>query len=87
MCKPILVTMIILLFLWTYRDFMWPLTIMSRPEKRTIAVALSTFVGDRQLDMGAINAAVVISIIPILTVFIVLKDKIMSGMTAGAIKG
>lgn len=86
MCKPILVTLIILLFLWTYRDYMWPLTIMSRPAKRTIAVALSTFVGDRQLELGAMNAAVVISIIPIITAFIVLKDKIMSGMAAGAIK-
>jgi raffinose/stachyose/melibiose transport system permease protein len=85
--KSILVTLTILLFLWTYRDFMWPLILMSRPAKRTISVALAMYSDDRQNDIGVMSAAVMISLIPIVATYGVLKEKIMAGMTAGAIKG
>lgn len=87
MSKPVLVTMIILLFIWTYRNFLWPLILMQEPGKRTISVILSTFVGDRQFDLGMMSAAVMISLVPIFTTYVILKDKIMMGMAAGSVKG
>jgi len=59
---------------------------MARPSKRTIAVALTMFYDDRQQDFGLLSAAVCISLIPIMTVYLLLKDKIMSGMSAGSVK-
>lgn len=85
--KPMLVTLTILMLLWTYRDYMWPLILMARPEKRTIAVSLSMFVSDRQDDLGVMSAAVMVSLIPIMGTYIILKDKIMAGMAAGSVKG
>ena len=87
MVTNILVTLTILLFLWTYRDYLWPIIFLSKPAQRPLAVALSTFVSDRQFDFGALSAAVIVSLIPIVSLFIFLKDRIMSGMAAGAVKG
>lgn len=86
MAKSALVTLVILLFLWTYNDFMWPLILMARPAKRTIAVSLTMFYDDRQQDFGLLAAGVSLSLIPIMTVYLVLKERIMSGMAAGALK-
>lgn len=85
--SPAIVTLIILLFLWTYRDYMWPLILMARPVKRTIAVALATFISDRYYDFGILSAAVIASLIPIMITYYFLKDKIMRGMAAGSVKG
>ncbi len=82
-----IVTLVILLFLWTYREYLWPIIFLSKPAQRPVAVALSMFTTDRQFDFGALSAAVVITIIPIMSLFIVLKEKIMAGVAAGAIKG
>lgn len=86
MSKSVLVSVVILVFLWTYNDFLWPLILMARPAKRTIAVALTMFYDDRQQDFGLLSAAVCISLIPIMSVYMILKEKIMSGMAAGSIK-
>ena len=87
MLRSAFVTLTILLFLWTYREFMWPLVVMARPAKRTIAVSLSMFVSDRQMDFGVLSAAVVVSLVPIVALYAVLSEKIMSGMAAGSVKG
>lgn len=87
LCGNVIVTLIILLFLWTYREYLWPITFLSKPAQRPIAVALSMFVTDRQFDFGALSAAVIVSLFPIMALYIFLKEKIMTGVAAGAVKG
>jgi raffinose/stachyose/melibiose transport system permease protein len=87
LCQPIVATMVILLFLWTFREFIWPQILLKGTiAQRPIAVALASFVGERFIDYGQMSAAVVISVVPIMIVFIFMKDKIISGLSAGALK-
>jgi raffinose/stachyose/melibiose transport system permease protein len=87
LCQPIIATMVILLFLWTFREFIWPqILLKGTVAQRPIAVALASFVGERFIDYGQMSAAVVISVVPIMIVFIFMKDKIISGLSAGALK-
>jgi len=87
LCQPIIATMVILLFLWTFREFIWPqILLKGTVAQRPIAVALRSFVGERFVDYGQMSAAVVVTVAPVMIVFIFLKDKIISGLSAGALK-
>ncbi|OQP08682.1 sugar ABC transporter permease, partial [Geobacillus sp. 47C-IIb] len=54
---------------------------------KTITVGVNNFVGQYLTDWGAIGATLVISILPILIVYLFLSDRIIEGLVAGSVKG
>ncbi|MFN2363100.1 MAG: carbohydrate ABC transporter permease [Halarsenatibacteraceae bacterium] len=87
---PALVTTGLLAFIQSWNEYIFALTFTSiEPSARTVPVAISLFSGEiaRQEPFGEIMAAAVIVTIPIVILVILFQKKIVSGLTAGAVKG
>ncbi|MGG4146871.1 carbohydrate ABC transporter permease [Paenibacillus algorifonticola] len=85
--KPILAVLAIFSFMWRWDDFLWPLIAISDPAKYTIQLALSNFIGEYSVDWGSLLAMSVITMIPVLIVFIIFQRYFVSGMITSGMKG
>jgi multiple sugar transport system permease protein len=82
---PGIVTVLVLNFIDFWNEYLFALILMSS-DNRTIQVAISLLRSQRTIDYGLMAAGVVISMIPVYIVFIFFQERIMQGLTAGAIK-
>ncbi|MGQ8874434.1 carbohydrate ABC transporter permease [Paenibacillus sp. TSA_86.1] len=85
--KPILAVLAIFSFMWRWDDFVWPLIAISDPSKYTIQLALSNFIGEYNVDWGSLLAMSVITMLPVLIVFMVFQRYFVSGMITSGMKG
>lgn len=84
--KPITATVALLTFLFTWNAFFLPLVFsFSRPSLRTLSVGMQAFVGENATDWSGMAAAAVISIVPIVAIFLFLQRYFIEGI-AGAVK-
>ena len=82
--KPIIMTLSIFSFKWRWNDYIWPLIVLNDPKKYTFQVAIRSLVGAENVNWTVLIAASVISIIPLVLVFIVFQRYILdSGATTG----
>ena len=84
--KPALFSASLFQFLWTWNDFLMPSILISDSALRTITVNMYIFKGSTQSNWNLFMAALVISIIPIVIVYLFTQRYITSGITAGAVK-
>ncbi len=85
--KPALVTVTILEFVALWNIYQWPLIVLSDPDKFPLSVAIARLTtGELSLNYGNIAAATVISIIPVILIFLILQRYFIEGM-AGSVKG
>ncbi|WP_353511678.1 carbohydrate ABC transporter permease [Vallitalea longa] len=85
--KPIIGSVVIMQFIWTWNSFLLPLVLtLSNEGLRTLAVGLYAFKGEYVVDWTGIAAGGTISLIPIIIVFVVLQKYFVEGI-AGSIKG
>ncbi len=82
-----IVTVVILAFVAIWNDYLTALVLLPDQENRTLSVALAFAKDEYRVDYGMMSAAIVFAIVPILAVYLVLKDRITAGMAAGAVKG
>lgn len=83
---PITATVVILTFLFAWNAFLLPLVFtLSEPDLRTLAVGMTVFVGEYGTDWAGMTAAAVISLVPVIAVFVVLQRKFVDSI-AGAVK-
>ncbi len=85
--KPMTVTVAVLNLLGVYNDFTLPLIMLSDKNKKTIPLSLSNFFGSTINEWQLIMSAILITVLPMLIIYIILQKQIMSGYTEGAIKG
>lgn len=85
--KPGLGALGIITFLGQWNNFMTPLIILRDKLTYTYPVALRSFQGMANTQWGAIYLGSTISILPIVIIFIILNKQIISGLTAGSVKG
>lgn len=85
--KPAIVTSMILKGVSTYNEYYAASLYLQKPELKTVAISLYTFVGPLGSKYNLICAGVIISLLPALIVFILCQKQIYSGITAGAVKG
>lgn len=85
--RPILVTLGAFTFLTMWNDFMWPLIILSDDQKYTLPVALANLVGEHVQDTELMMAGSVLTILPVMLVFILLQRSYIRGIMAGSVKG
>ncbi|MUO31962.1 ABC transporter permease subunit [Enterococcus gallinarum] len=82
--KPIIMTLSIFSFQWRWNDYIWPLIVLNDPKKYTFQVAIRSLVGAENVNWTVLIAASVLSIIPLVLVFIVFQRYILdSGATTG----
>ena len=85
--KPILVTMATFSFLSAWNDFMWPLIVLSDSSQYTLPVALANLVGEHVQDTELMMAGSVLTVLPVLGVFLVMQRSYIKGVLMGSVKG
>lgn len=86
LAKPIMATVVIMQFIWTWNSFLLPLIVtLSKPELRTLAVGLYALRGENVVDWTGIAAGACIAVLPIIIIFICLQKYFVDGV-AGAVK-
>lgn len=84
--RPALAAVAIVLFLFQWNDYFWPLLILSQKDAYTIPVALGTLVGLTRVSWGGIMVGTAIATLPFLILFLWLQRYFIAGITAGAVK-
>ena len=84
--RPALAAVAIVLFLFQWNDYFWPLLILSQKDAYTIPVALGTLVGLTRVSWGGIMVGTAIATLPFLVLFLWLQRYFIAGITAGAVK-
>jgi multiple sugar transport system permease protein len=85
MSRPILGVVSIFAVTAVWKDFLWPKLVMPSPETRTVSVGIYAFSGGT--PMNVVVAAAVIAAVPTIVFFLIFQRSIMSGLTAGGLKG
>lgn len=86
LAQPIIATIAIFSFMWRWNDFLWPFIVISVKKKMTLQLALANFVGQFQINWGQLLAMTVVTMIPIIIVFLGLQKYFVTGLTAGGVK-
>jgi raffinose/stachyose/melibiose transport system permease protein len=87
MSRPIVATSIILTFMSTWNEFAFPLVLLRNPKLKTLPLWLNTFKGEYSIDLVGQMAALVMVSFPVILLYLFFNEKIIQGMTSGAIKG
>lgn len=87
LCKPALVTLVILFFTWSWNDYDNALIFINNKNLYTINLGLVNFMDETGLKYSLIMAASVISILPIFAIFLAAQKYYIGGLTAGGVKG
>jgi raffinose/stachyose/melibiose transport system permease protein len=85
--KPVIVTVLVLNGLWIWNDFLLPLLIIPAERLRTIPLAINSLFSQYTKKWDLAMAALVMSIIPSVTAFLILQKSIIDGIVAGSVKG
>jgi multiple sugar transport system permease protein len=85
MAKPAVVTCLLLNFLSVWNEYLFALILLNQ-DNRTVQIAISTLKGERLVNYGLIAAGVMVSMIPIILLFLFFQERIMQGMFVGAVK-
>lgn len=87
LAKPVMSVLAVFAFLWRWNDYMWPLVVIRDTQKYTVQLALANFSGQYAVDWGSLLAMSVLTMIPVLIIFLIFQKQFMKGMVAGAVKG
>lgn len=82
-----LVTFVVIKCTWCWNELFWPLLVVSNESMKTVTLGLSKFSNDLFKEYGQLNAAVLISIIPLLLIFIFGHKQIKVGLMGTGVKG
>jgi multiple sugar transport system permease protein len=86
LCRPILVTLAIFTFLGTWNDFFWPLVVLTDDSKYTLPVALANLFGEHVQDTELMMAGSVLTVMPVLLLFLFLQRHYVQGLLMGSVK-
>lgn len=87
LCVPTLATLAITTFMESWNDYLWPLLMLTDRSKMTLPIALSTLNGQYGTEYNVLMAGSLISMIPIILIFIFAQKYFKNGLMAGGIKG
>lgn len=85
--KPSVATITILTFLGIWNDLMMGLIFLTKENNKTIQLFISQFKGDHFTNYSVLLSSIIISTVPMIIVYLFMSDRLINGMTAGAVKG
>jgi len=85
--KPIIVTLAVLTFLGAWNDFMWPLIVLTDHDVQTLPVALAALSREHVQDAELMMAGAVVTVLPVLLLFLALQRYYVRGLLVGSVKG
>lgn len=83
---PAVATTVILNLITLWNEFLYAVVLISDDGKRTLPLGILKFLGDRSEDIGMVATGVVISLAPVVILYALFSERLVRGMTAGAIK-
>jgi multiple sugar transport system permease protein len=87
MLKPVLVTLAIFTFMAAWNDFMWPLIVLTDQEHYTLPVALAALSREHIMEVEMMMAGAVVTVLPVLLLFLLLQRYYIQGLLLGSVKG
>ena len=87
MTSTVIATAAIINMIYNWNEFIFVNTFIRSDSLKTLTVGVQNFIGQYMTDWGAIGATLMISILPILVVYIALSNRIVEGIAAGSVKG
>ena len=84
--RPALLTLVVLVFMWSWNEFLLPLVMLSREDLRTAPLGLAFFAGRYTTDLVGMAAAAVMVALPVVVLFIATHRRFVHGMWVGALK-
>lgn len=85
--KPVISTVVIMTFLKVYNDLIFSMLLISDKKRATMSIALMAFKSEYDINYGGTFAAICISILPIILIYIIFQKQIEQGLSAGSVKG
>ena len=86
LCAPVLVTLAAFTFMGTWNDFLWPLVVLADQDRWTLPVALATLAGEHVQDTELMMAGAVLTVLPVVVLFVALQRWYVAGIMAGGVK-
>ena len=83
---PAIATTVILNMIYIWNEFLFAVVLLSDDSKRTLPLGIQRFLGDHLEDTGMLATGLMIAVIPIIVVYVFFSEKMIQGMTAGAVK-
>ena len=85
--RPIMVTLAIFGFLAAWNDFMWPLIVLTGQEHYTLPIALASLSREHWQDTELMMAGSVVTVLPVLVLFLAMQRYYLAGLMLGSVKG
>lgn len=84
---PSIITTVVISFYWIWDDYMGPLLYLTKPELKTVSLAIKGFADVQGTNFGPMFAMSTLSLIPVFLLFLFFNRYLMDGVTAGSVKG
>jgi ABC-type glycerol-3-phosphate transport system permease component len=85
--KPAMATLVIIKFMWSWNEFFWPMVVTSSPEMKVVTIGLMSFTNMYFIEYNLLTAAAVLSILPILIIFVTLQRWVVQAVVMSGLKG
>ena len=85
--KPMIGAFCLVSFMGSWNSFLWPQIMLHHSERFTLPIALNQLVGIYQQQYGMLMAGTLLSVLPVVVLFLLLQREFVAGLTAGAVKG
>jgi len=85
--KPALATLLIVKFMWTWNELFWPLVIVNSPTMKVVTLGLVSFTNMYFIEYNLVTAAAVLSVLPILAIFLVGQRWVVRAVVMSGLKG
>ncbi len=85
--KPAMATLLIIKFMWSWNEFFWPMVVTSSPQMKVVTLGLTSFTNMYFIEYNLLTAAAVISILPILVIFVTLQRWVVQAVVMSGLKG
>ena len=83
---PAIATTVILNFISLWYEFLYAVVLITDESKRTLPLGIQKFMGDQLEDIGMISTGLMIAIVPVIIIYAFFSERLIQGMTAGAVK-
>jgi len=83
---PAVATTVILNFILLWNEFLFAVVLITDEANRTLPLGIQRIIGDTQEDIGMIATGLMIAIVPVIIIYAFFSEKLIQGMTAGAVK-
>ncbi|TDD69054.1 carbohydrate ABC transporter permease [Jiangella aurantiaca] len=87
LAKPGLAAAAVIAFVYVWNDYLIAATMVSSDDKRLVSVGLYNYLSQYGIEWGQLTAAVLVTIVPMVVLFVLMEKRLVAGLSAGATKG